>query len=158
MVFLLCMSTYFAVFPAKSVADDNTADADDSFGIILDGGSSGTKLKVYKWNSRSSDSINDRQYINKDVIRDLHLVKSTKFKPSIDKFALRLDELDGYFDTIMQKRCSRNPTEEAWTNTTIFSGNCRVTDSTYQCHRKSSVSHRKILTREFEKSIPHTRE
>lgn len=109
MVFLLCMSTYFAVFPAKSVADDNTADADDSFGIILDGGSSGTKLKVYKWNSRTSDSINDRQYINKDVIRDLHLVKSTKFKPSIDKFALRLDELDGYFDTIMQSAVQEIP-------------------------------------------------
>lgn len=105
MVVLLYMSTYFAVTPAQSQPYDH----DDSYGIILDGGSSGTKLKVYKWNSINSNSFEDNKHSGQNSVTGLHLMRSTKFKPSINAVAFNLDRLDGYLDTILQSAITEIP-------------------------------------------------
>ncbi|XP_053402634.1 ectonucleoside triphosphate diphosphohydrolase 1-like isoform X3 [Mercenaria mercenaria] len=109
MVFLLCMSTYFAVTPTQSETQD---EHDDSYGIVLDGGSTGTKLKVYKWNVRTSDTLAEGQYNNPKVLRNLRLVKSTKFKPGVNQIGLRLEELGDYFDKIMQNAVKEVPEQQ----------------------------------------------
>ncbi|XP_060581935.1 ectonucleoside triphosphate diphosphohydrolase 1-like isoform X2 [Ruditapes philippinarum] len=109
MVFLLCMSTHFAVTTAESQTSDQH---DDSYGIIMDGGSTGTKLKVYKWNHRTSGTLPDGQDSKPGVVRNLQLVKSTKFKPGISQIAGKPDELKGYLDKIMQNAVKEVPKDK----------------------------------------------
>jgi Golgi nucleoside diphosphatase len=103
------MSTHFAVTTAESKTSDQH---DDSYGIIMDGGSTGTKLKVYKWNHRTSGTLSDRQDSKPGVVRNLQLVKSTKFKPGISQIAGKPDELKGYLDTIMQNAVKEVPKDK----------------------------------------------
>ena len=106
MVFLLCMSTQFVVIPAES---QSSSQHDDSYGIILDGGSSGTKLKVYKWNHRTSGTLSGVQENKSEIVKNLRLVKSTKFKPGISHLAGKHEQLEGYLDKIMQNAVKEVP-------------------------------------------------
>lgn len=94
MVFLVCMSTYLVATPTFS----QPINADDNYGIILDGGSSGTKLKVYKWSHRvvKKSKADDKDGV---VRNDINLITNVKFKPGISEIAQNLHE---YLDRILE--------------------------------------------------------
>ena len=82
----------------------HSADGDGKYGIILDGGSTGTKLKIYKWRKKLS-------VLQKPVL-ELELVDSTKFKPSISAYASRLDEVAVYLNEIITRALTIVPSHE----------------------------------------------
>lgn len=100
MIFILCMSTYLSVYhvTCARAAFVNP----DEYGIILDAGSSGTKLKIYKWyrGVRSRRSI-DTNYVT--LHHDLKLVHNVRFTPGVNTLASALDEVPGYMSPILRE-------------------------------------------------------
>ncbi|KAL4238098.1 hypothetical protein ACF0H5_002810 [Mactra antiquata] len=96
MVFLVCMSTFSVATPTFS----QPINTDDNYGIILDGGSSGTKLKVYRWSYRSVSVTVSTADGSSDVIKtDISLIANMKFKPGISDL---VDSLHDYLDDILE--------------------------------------------------------
>ena len=92
MVFFLCIScSYLQVTNTGSSTSRDLKDQSE-YGIILDGGSSGTKLKIYKWRQASK---------SQESAIELALVESKKFAPGISAYATRLDEVDNYLTSII---------------------------------------------------------
>ena len=95
MVFFVWFScTYFPVVNTDSYRI-HTSGADDDggeYGIILDGGSTGTKLKIYKWRTDTKHQTSTLK---------LELVENTKYKPGISDYASRLSEVEGYLSVII---------------------------------------------------------
>ena len=95
MVFFVWFScTYFPTANTNSyrVHQPGGSDGDSDYGIILDGGSTGTKLKIYKWR---------RDMKQQTSTLKLELVENTKYKPGISDFASRLSEVEGYLSVII---------------------------------------------------------
>ena len=112
MVFLICMSTYLA--STSSVSQSIT---DHDYGIILDGGSSGTKLKIYKWRVLDSryDTVStgaqlDERYTDVAAGRlDITLIESKKFKPGVSEIAYALHNVERYLLDILDRAAAVIP-------------------------------------------------
>lgn len=105
MVILICMSTYLA----SSTTVTDKAD-DDEYGIILDGGSSGTKLKIYKWKRWIATSPGSSNDFDSAVVKnDIRLVESIKFEPGVSALVHSLDTINSYFDNIIKTAKNKVP-------------------------------------------------
>ncbi|WAR18661.1 ENTP1-like protein [Mya arenaria] len=111
MLFLLCMSTYLAIDLTGAYA---AGEEHDEFGIILDGGSSGTKLKIYKWTRTDADDSSGLP------ISELQLVEKLKFTPGISSKAFKLDEIPDYLGPILLTATSIVPAEKHATTPIYF--------------------------------------
>lgn len=116
MVILVCLSTYIAL-PASS---SDGSDGDDDYGIILDGGSSGTKLKVFIWNRWVSHSTGPDTSPDTEVVKnDMSLSAKIKFEPDVGSFVNSLHDLGAYFDNIIKTAENVVP-KEKHTETPIY--------------------------------------
>lgn len=113
MIVLLCMSMYLAVFPthSQSTKSDNL-----DYGIILDAGSSGTKVKIYTWNSR----IRHRSRGNQTTLQyDLKMTADWKFPPGISSKAYKTHEVPSYLAPIIETAKQAVPIDKH-ANTPIY--------------------------------------
>lgn len=76
------------------------------YGVILDGGSTGTKLKVYRWKQVTASFVGS--------VLDVEQIESIKFEPGISEYAARLDELPNYLFDITNKAEELVPTNQQW--------------------------------------------
>ena len=104
MVLLLFVSCSYLHAVTTTPYKIHPTDEDGEFGIILDGGSTGTKLKIYKWRKRSSA-------LQKYVL-ELELVESVKFKPGISQYASRLGEVAEYLRPMITRAESVVPSSK----------------------------------------------
>ena len=106
MVFLICLGAYLAHETRFAHARQG-----DEYGIILDGGSSGTKLKVYRWrhqtgilsrdiSGNSTKSNTEIKHVNGKKL-DIKQVFHKKFSPGISEFAYSLNKVEKYLCNIL---------------------------------------------------------
>ena len=97
MIFLLCMSTYLATEPSESYVNTNE-DVTYNYGVILDGGSSGTKVKIFRWSRLQYVSADDN---SKTPLIDMKMVRLVKFPPGISTKAFSPEEIPAYLDPVI---------------------------------------------------------
>ncbi|XP_071080231.1 ectonucleoside triphosphate diphosphohydrolase 8-like [Haliotis cracherodii] len=98
----------FAVYLYSIVTCVNS-DEEAQFGVMLDAGSSGTKIKVYEW--QNTRVVTD--------IPSMDLRYGHKFTPGIGRYATYREGLTKYLSTIVTKAKDIVP-EEKWTSTPIY--------------------------------------
>lgn len=98
----------FAVYLYSIVTCVNS-EGEAQFGVMLDAGSSGTKIKVYEW--QNTRVVTD--------IPSMDLRYGHKFTPGIGRYATHREGLTKYLSTIVTKAKDIVP-EEKWTSTPIY--------------------------------------
>lgn len=94
MIFQLCISIHFVSSLVNTVYIDQ-----DDYGIILDAGSSGTKLKIYTWNRYHQTTINELGVSSK---YNLQIATNLKFPPGIGTKAESLEDIPTYLTPIIE--------------------------------------------------------
>ncbi|KAL5008133.1 hypothetical protein ScPMuIL_013714 [Solemya velum] len=79
---LLCLSTAVIMVVAENTYQNRPL----RYGVLLDAGSSGTKIKVYRWPQRRSSK----------EIADINLIESMKYRPNIGSFVHHLQDISNY--------------------------------------------------------------
>lgn len=104
-----------SIYLAFSTVQSKTSEADDlEYGIILDAGSSGTKLKIYTWDTKI-----DRK--SRDTFKyDLTLMTSLKFPPGIGTKANKLSAVPMYLAPIIETAKSTIPDDKHATTPLYF--------------------------------------
>lgn len=127
MILLICISTSIAAARVQSQTID-----EDHYGIILDGGSSGTKLKVYRWRWTRTGSTRGRRGLDglrierRSIERDgtqfeIDLVlPAEKFEPGVSSFVFDLGTLKPYIEKIIQQAARMVPIEHHSTTPISF--------------------------------------
>ncbi|KAL3874091.1 hypothetical protein ACJMK2_037154 [Sinanodonta woodiana] len=90
MVFLLCVTT--SVGSAVDAGMDYTIPS-SQYGLILDAGSSGTKLKIFNWK---------RPYGSRGRI-EIKMIHNKKFKASINDYIYKLNDINEYLQLIIKQ-------------------------------------------------------
>ena len=105
----------YIVFSCLQVAEADShgnQTASYEYGIILDGGSSGTKLKIYRWKQVTASFIGS--------VLDVEQIESIKFEPGISEYAARLDDLPKYLFDITNRAEELVPTGQQWRTPIYF--------------------------------------
>ena len=76
--------------------------SDYDYGIIIDAGSSGSRLRIYRWKEQIAEP---------DVLPDMTETSSYKVEPGISAYGQRLDDLDPYLRDLLAHATTNVPAE-----------------------------------------------
>ena len=100
-------------FPQIVEADSLGNQTDNyEYGIVMDGGSSGTRLKVFRWKHVTSAFV-------KSAL-DVELIENIKIEPGISEYAARLDDLPKYLFELTNKAEETVPKDKQWRTPIYF--------------------------------------
>ena len=105
-VLILCMSTFLS-FNHFACARSPIPDSVE-YGIIVDAGSSSSKLKVYSW-ERGAHAMSANGTNPATQQHDLKLIHVVKFSPGVSSLVYALDKVPGYMNPILQEAKARIP-------------------------------------------------
>ncbi|BFZ07763.1 hypothetical protein BsWGS_10802 [Bradybaena similaris] len=105
---IICILT--SVIAAAPVTDPPTNTTQVNYGVLLDAGSTSTKLKVYKWNQTSTTN---------SQVPQIDILANVKFDPGLSAYEDNEVELIKYIEGILS-RAKQNVSSDRQNSTPIF--------------------------------------